>query len=672
MKKSILFIVMLMLGGINLFAQKHELGSVTINELKERSFANDTSAAAAVLYEKGKTFFEYSQSEGFQLITETEVKIKIYKKDGLELANKSVGFYTGGTSDEKISFSKAVTYNLVNGAIEKTKLKSDGQFIEKKTKSWSLNKITMPNVKEGSIIEYKYTIKSPYFSTLPDWEFQRDIPVVYSEYMTNIPDYYKYNVYRKGFIFPLETVKKTRKTITLISKERTGATMRKAAATNITTNELEYVDTQTIYKLENIPALKEEAYVNNIKNYTASVQHELSQIEMPNSGIQSLSISWDNVVKKIYENEDFGNQLNKTGYFDDDLKVILAGLTERDDKINAVFKYVKSRMNWNETFGYTCDDGVKKAYIDKIGNVAEINLMLTAMLRYAGLEANPVLLSTRANGISMYPSRTAYNYVIAAVEVENDLILLDATNKSTLPNILPVRDLNWFGRIIRKNGTSAEVDLTPKMISKDIINLMVKINEKGEIEGKLREQYFDYNAFGFRDKYGNISKESYLQQLEKKYNNIEIGEYDLANKSDFDKPVTETYSFKHNNSTDVIGDKMYFSPLLFFSETINPFKQEVREYPVDFAYPYQDKYLVNIIIPEGYIVETVPSPIALVFGEGIAGFKFNISNTGKQIQVSAILDINTSIVSSGNYADLKMFFSEIIKKQTEKVVLKKS
>jgi hypothetical protein len=57
-----------------------------------------------------------------------------------------------------------------------------------------------------------------------------------------------------------------------------------------------------------------------------------------------------------------------------------------------------------------------KAYKDKTGNVAEINLMLTAMLRYAGLNANPVLVSTRSNGIAMFPNRTAFNYVIAAVE----------------------------------------------------------------------------------------------------------------------------------------------------------------------------------------------------------------------------------------------------------------
>lgn len=671
MKKSIFILAIILFNQFNSYAQKHELGQVTIEELKEKSFPKDSSAVAAVLYEKGKTYFEYKQDEGFKVVTEVEVKIKIYKKEGYDWANKSIGFYVGGVEDETVDFSKAITYNLVNGAIEKSKLKSDGEFIEKKNKFWSVEKITMPNVKEGSIIEYKYTIKSPYTSSLPDWEFQKEIPVVYSEFTAGIPEYYVYNVYRKGFLMPKETVNKINKTITLEYKQRVAANFSRGASVNKTTREINYLDTQTIYKLEDIPALKEESFVNNIKNYTATVAFELSQIKMPETPVEYLSTTWEDVVKKIYENEDFGSQLNKTGYFEDDLKAVLAGLTSRDEKIAAVFNYVKSRMNWNEDYGYTCNGGVKKAYTDKIGSVAEINLMLTAMLRYAGVNANPVLLSTRANGIAMFPSRSAFNYVIAAVEIENDLILLDATNKNALPNVLPIRDLNWFGRIIRKEGTSAEVDLTPKMISKDYINLMAKMNDKGEIEGKIKEQYFDYNAFNFRDKYADLSKETYLEKLEKKYDNIEVGEYDVVNKSEFDKPVVETYSFKHNSSVDIIGDKMYFSPMLFFTETVNPFKQEKREYPIDFTFPNQDKYLVNITIPDGYVVESIPAPMAFMFGDNVAAFKFNISSTGKQIQVSAIFDVNTSLVSSENYGDLKNFFAEMIKKQSEKVVLKK-
>lgn len=652
------------------FSQKRELGQVTIDELKEKKCPKDTSAAATVLFEKGKTSFEYNQNDGFSIITEVDVKIKIYKKEGYNYANKDIVFYVGGTKDERVEFSKAITYNLVNGAIEKTKLKSEGEFIEKKNKFWSIRKITMPNVKEGSIIEYKYIIRSPYTSTFPKWNFQRDIPVVYSEYVTSIPEYYFFNVYRKGFLIPTEVKGKVNKSITIDEKSlnQQGLVVR-GYTHNL--SQINYFDNTVTYKLENIPALKDESFVGNIENYIASIEHELSGVQMPQSSYESFATDWETVTKKIYENDDFGPQLKKEGYFENDVKTLLEGLTTRDEKIAVIFDYVKSRMAWDGFTGYSCDKGVSRAYQDKTGNSAEINLMLTAMLRYAGLSANPVLLSTRANGIALYPTRSAFNYVIAAVEIEDDLILLDATNKNAVPNVLPMRDLNWFGRIIRKEGSSAQVDLTSKMISKEIINMMYTVGTDGSVSGKIRDQYTDYNAFIFRENYANIAEDTYLEKLEKKMSGSLVSEYVVENKKEYYKPVVETYSFKNSNATDVVADKIYMSPLLFFSLKENYFKEETRQYPIDFVFANEDKYMVMITIPEGYAVESMPAPVNIVFSDNLLSYKFNISNNGKTINVTSILGINSSVISEADYVELKAFFNEVVKKQTEKIVLKK-
>lgn len=668
-----IFIAVLSIISLQAFSQKRELGEVTIEELKETKYAKDTSAVASVIFEKGRTYFEYKQGEGFDVITEVEAKIKIYKKEGYDWANKEIAYYVGGKSDQSVMISKAVTYNLVEGKIEKTKLKSEGEFTEKKNKFWKIKKITLPNVKEGSIIEYKYTLRSPYISTLPEWSFQREIPVLYSECKVGIPEYYKYNVYRKGTVPLIETKNKTSKTVALISKSRTHANFQ-GSVTSSSRDAYDFVynEDQTIYIAENVPALKDESYVNNIENYMSSIQHELQSVQFPQAPYEFFATDWDNVVKKIYEDTDFGPQLNKTGYFDNDVKALLEGITDKNEKIAIIFNYVKSRMNWDGMYSYSCDKGVSAAYNDKIGNSAEINLMLVAMLRYAGIDVSPVILSTRANGIALYPSRSAFNYVIAGVELPDTLLLLDATNKNALPNILPIRDLNWVGRIIRKDGTSAQIDLSSSIISKEITNLMASMNSKGEFEGKIKTQNFDYNAFLFRENDGKLAKEAYLEKKEKELDGSVVEEYTVENTGDLNKPIIENYSFKNSNLVEVIGDKLYFSPLLFFSQTENPFKQETREYPIDFVFPSQSKYLNIINIPEGYVVESMPTAVAIVFSDELLSYKFNISSNGKQIQVSSVFDVKTSVLSPEDYEELKSFFAEMIKKQTEKVVLKKA
>jgi hypothetical protein len=666
MKKIVFTLTFLFLGLITNYAQKHELGTVTIDELKEKSHPQDSSAVASVLFEKGKTYFTYRQDEGFSLVTEVEVKIKIYKKEGYDYANKSVGFYVGSSSKEYVSFSKAVSYNLVNGQIEKTKLKSEGEFTENINKFSSRKKIAMPNVKEGTIVEYKYEIRSPFISTFPEWSFQSDIPVNYSEYQTLIPEYYGYNVYRKGSIQPKETKNSVSKTLQL-GEENLSQRANRAREYNT----LNYTEEQVIYKLENIPALKEEAFVNNIDNYRATVYHELSSTRLPQSVAEFYSTTWEDVTKKIYESDDFGFQLNKEDYFEEDIKNVVKDLENRDEKITAVLNYVQNRMNWNKFNSYSCDAGVKKAYQDKTGNSAEINLMLIAMLRHIGLDANPVLVSTRANGISIFPSRSAFNFVIASVTTDNGIVLLDATSKISSPNILPLYDLNWFGRMIRKDGTSELVDLMPKLVSDDVVNMLVSIDAEGQVSGKVREQYFDYAALNYRDRYLGLSKDSYLEKLEKRHEGLEVSDFELTNDKIINEPIIEKYSIKSNNLIEKIGDKIYFEPLLHFTQSENPFKQETREYPIDFAFPFKDKYMVNITLPQGYQVESMPKSASFAMANNYGSFNMSTSNTDTQIQVVVNFTINASIIPSEDYDTLKEFFKIVIDKQNEKVILKK-
>lgn len=647
MKKASIAIILFLISW-STFAQKYELGKVTVEELSQKKHPLDSAAAAAVLFKIGKTSFDLNPEGYFLLVAEVRQRVKIYKKEGYERATIEIPYYTGGKT-VRLYFDDAVTYNLVGGKIEKTKLKSDGEFTEVVNENYSIKKIALPNVKEGSVIEYRYTMKTPYTSFFPEFYFQGEYPVNYVKFTTQIPQYFTYRRFMKGFF---------------------NVSMTKEEVVRNTVHN--YNESRVVFTAENITALKDESHVHNIDNYTSSIQYELASTNFPSDGEKKYAVDWESVTKTIYEDEDFGDELNYKSYFEKDLEPLLKSVTSRDERINVIFNYVKSRMNWNEKKSYYCKVGVKKAYNEKVGNAAEINLMLTAMLRYAEIKANPVLVSTRDNGIALYPNRGAYNYVIAAVELDNkQYLLLDATAKNSLPNILPLRVLNWNGRMIRPNKTSEEIDLTPKINSKEAVNVIAAIAADGSITGKARDQYFDYNAFVFREHYLTMSKDSYLEQTEKKYNGIEIGEYATVNDKDLTKPMIENFDFKHGNITEKIGDKIYFSPMLYYARTENPFKDEVREYPVDFQFPYQDKYSFTIAIPDGYEIESLPKPMAISMEENIGLFKYNISNSGKQIQLTVSLDINYPFVPSQYYETLKSFYKSMIEKQNEKVVLRK-
>ncbi|MBE8727168.1 DUF3857 domain-containing protein [Flavobacterium hungaricum] len=648
--------------------QELKLGKVSVAELEQKAHPKDSAATAAILYKRGNSKIEYNETDGFVLVTDVETRIKIYKKDGSEYANQQVSYYLDGNSREVVSFSDAYTYNLVNGKIEKIKVKSDGFFEEVVNKYRGRKKITFPNVKEGSVLEYKYSVRTKNIAWMPDWEFQEEIPVNYSQFSTFVPEYYVFNIRQKGYIFPKIAVEKNQKSMIYTEKERTDGHV---VQTSFSTSKVDYLETKTTYLLENIPAMKEEDFVNNINNYRSSLEQELSMIKYPSAPVKVLSHDWESVAKTIYDFDSFGPELNKTGYFEDDLKPLIANAKTAEEKILIILNFAKSKVKWNDYMGYSTEKGVRKAYKEGSGNIGDINLMLTAMLRYSGLEANPVLVSTRSNGISIFPNRTAFNYVIAAVETSNGKVLLDASDKFSAPNILPIRTLNWHGRLIRKDGTSEDVDLIPKKNSNDIVFMSYDIAPEGKITGKIRRQCTDYNAFKTRNTVDGVKEEEYLEKLENKNRKIEISDYSRINEKDVLLPTIETYSFAGNDLCEVIGGKIYINPLLFFANEKNPFKQEVREYPVDFGFPFLDKFNVTIKIPDGFTVETLPAPSAINMEDNVGSFKFNVAFNDNVLQLTVANQINEAIISTEQYEMLKEYYKGLVAKQTEKIVLKK-
>ena len=663
MKKLILALIFPVL----VFAQDYELGKVTIQELNQKKHATDTSAVAAILFSKGKSFIEYTNTDGFVLISEIEYKIKIYKKEGLNWANKEIAYYVGGTSKESASINKATTYNLVNGKIEKTKLNGEGEFKENVNKNWNSLKFTMPNVKEGSIIEYKYTIKSKYFSNLQDWRFQQIIPVDYSEYKTIIPEYFSYNFYTRGS-FKLDINKESKSRSIELLDTRTLAQRNGGARDS---DQMSIVETVTLIKAKDVPALIEEDFSNNIENYLSSIQYQLTSIQYPNDQIKVFSHSWEDVASSINESYNFGEELKKDNYFENEYSNLINGKTlNSNEKIDIIYNFVKNHYKWNEDYGIYTDVGVNKAYKEKVGNVAEINFTLIAMLRKAGLYAHPILLTTRSKSINLYPSTTAFNYVICGVEIGDKIIFLDATDKLLKSDLLPTRALNYIGRLVRPNGTSIEVDLSPKSHSKKSVIIFASIDNQS-VKGNIKETLTGNRAYNFRSKNSSLSEESYLENIEKNMPGFEISEYKIENKKNENEPVKEDYYFTSSNEIEVINDKLFFKPLLFFAIDENPFKQEKRDYPIDFKYPIHDSYTITYNIPQGYVVESIPEKTNIATEDNLASFSFLTANMGNKVQIVSSFYINSALISSEYYDSLKEFYNQVFLKMNEKIVLKK-
>lgn len=665
--KSYILTVFALLCGTLIHAQDFKFGKVSKAEIEEKQHPLEADANAAILYNNRKTFFEFNNTDGWRIVTEITRRVKIYTKDGANWATNDVFLYQSSRGRDEISGIKAYTYNLVNGKIEKTKLKKSGIFENEYNKYWNKTTMTFPNVKDGSVIEYKYRLVGAGWS-INDVEIQFDIPVNKTENTIKVPRYFFYKKNTRGY-FPLdfkESKKNRNLNVSYRGKSRGGIVKTDYRNTTLTF----YENVYTINAI-NVPAIKEESYIHNIKNYATAIAFELASFESFGGERTNYNTSWEKIVERIYKSSSFGTELDKTGYFKKDLDGLLQNVTSNAEKMAIIFNHVKAKVRWDGYYSYITDKGVRSAYKKGTGNVAEINLMLTAMFRYAGINANPVLISTRKNGIPLFPTSKGFNYVVSAVEMDGGLILFDATEVYATPNILPERAINWIGRIVRENGTSEEVDLTPQKHATKLSMYNFKIGEDGIVEGKERTSFTENRALSFRKMYIKADKNEYLEKLENSIEGIEIEDYKVVNEKKLGKPVTESYSFTLEDRVEIIGDKIYFSPLLFLATSENPFKSETREYPIDYNYLWNDVYRITIEIPEGYEIESIPESLAMGIEDNLGEFKYMISKNGNLINLNASIKINTLIIPSGYYGNIKQFYKMLVEKEKEKIVLKK-
>lgn len=649
-------------------AQDFKFGKVSEEEVHETAHPVDKDANAAVLYRKVSTYYQYN-SGGFVLVTDVHERVKIYNKDGFDWATKELSHYQNGSDREKIAGLKGYTYNIVDGKLKDEKLKKDGIFEEEASKYQLKTRFTMPAVTEGSVIEYQYSLLSPFVTTIDDIVLQYTIPINKIEASVSIPEFLGFKKHfntRSPIQFAIEESSKSFSTIKYDRVRNEG----RVVSHSTETSQIEY--NQNVYSIvkENIPALKKEAYVDYLWNYAAVLKWELQFTKFPNSIVENYSQSWEDVSKTIYA-DSYGKELNRSGYFDKDLDKILAGVSDPREKATRIFNFAKSKIKWNNYAGFIAENGGAKAYKQGEGNVADINLALGSMLKYAGLKTYPVLLSTKDNGIPLFPTRKGFNYIIAAVELGDEMFLLDATEENIAFGELPERARNWLGRILLDKETSDWVDLMPTYQSVNHYTLNLQFDDNLMLKGKNTNLLNGYYAKTFRDSYKNINEDSYIEILEKDKGNIVISDLKIENQVEVGKEITQVYNFELANGMEMINDKIYLTPLLFLAERENPFKAEKREYPIFFDFPSAETKTVNIMVPEGYEVEYLPESALFDLNGGAGTFKFITLQNGNFLRIVSELNMKNTVFTSNDYKSLKEFYAQLVTKHTEAIVLKR-
>ncbi len=652
-----------------------KFGKIDPADLEMKTYSKDSSAAAVILGDYGESQIDYSQQ--FEVVFVRHLRIKILTKGGLDWADHFISYYAPENSgvEERVTSIKGMTYNLDGGKIVQTKLGKDGIFDSQENKYWKEIKISMPQVKEGSIIDLTYRITSPFLFNYRDWQFQYKIPSRWSEYRPKFIEYYVYKQYMQGYL-SLTTNETTtgKQNYTVRTSASVGGDVsqwgggeRKSAQVN--TYEADYKQMRMVMK--DIPAFKEEPYLSTPNNYLSKITFELAGENWPNSGYQDRMGSWDKINENYVKSENFYKRMTGSPFLKkivEDVLVDLGNATETD-KANAIYEKVRNGVRWNGFNSRLATEPLRSAFNEGNGTVAEVNLILASMLRKAGIQVEPVLLSTRNHGFvrTQVPAVDQLNYVICRAVLDGKPLLLDATDLYLPMGALPQRCLNGKGLVIAESGPQwIPIETTAKHDTK--ISIAATLSDDGLLMGSIETRYQGYAARSERSSFYRDSVE-YTENLGKE-SDWEVFDLELSNYSDYSKPVSIKNQFEYE--VEESGSVTYLNPILSPMWRSNPFKIQKRDYPVDFASKISKMIYVTLDLPPGVATESVPESKIIALPNNAGRFTYNTTVLGSKITILNKLDLNKTIFIPGEYAALKEFFEQFIQMQQQLIVLKKT
>ncbi|MFA8434205.1 MAG: transglutaminase domain-containing protein [Marinifilaceae bacterium] len=627
-----------------------KFGKVSKKELQMKTYAADTSAAAVVLRDLGQTEILFDPTEGFVMNFKRTVRIKILKKEGLNWGDFMIRIHKAG---DNMTSLRGYTFNLENGKIIKEKLNSKSKFIEKTTKYFETYKITMPNVKRGSVIDFTYNIRSKSSFNLRTWYFQKSIPVVWSQYQVTIPEYFHYKKMSKGYL-------------------RFAVSKHEYDSRNFGNGETFSVERFT-WAVENAPAFRKEPYMTTSRNFLSAMEFELAGIQQYQGPYRDYTNSWEKINEQLIKSEHFGHQLKSGGFLKEEVTRINAQNESEEEKMKAAFSFIKNHMKWNDYNSIQTSASLRKTFKEKTGNVCDINLMLVLLLRELGLNANPVVLSTRDNGMinPTLPNISIFNYVIARVRLDQKTLLLDATNPLNPCDFLPFQCLNNSGRIISERGTQ-EVDLKARAPYKKGVLMKLNLLDEGELEGQITLSKVGYSAHGFRERMAEKSEEDIITVLEEDYEGINVEELEIQNMKKLEQSVRTKLQVSISEKIDASADLIYLNPMLYEQIKKNPFSLEERKYPVDFGHPYDETYILELTLPDGVVLEDKPENLRLALPAKSGSYTYSIRQLNNKLQIISRLCINKTMFVSTEYPGLKEFYNRIVAKQAEMLILKRN
>ncbi len=657
-------------------AQSHEVkwGHISKNNLQMKVYSKDSSAVAVVLFDVGKI----THDRKLDFFLDRHVRIKILTDQGFDWATVNVPF--SPHDRQEVRRIDGATYYLdANGKMQKAELDHKDIFKEKVDKDVQAIKFTLPKVKPGAIIEYKYRKKIGDVWNIDSWTFQKDIPVVWSELDLYKPNVYDFKLMMRGSQSITEQSNKSySQIIDLNELDRYSAVGPTEA----------YRLDGTIYHwaLRDIPALEDESHVYARDFYRSRMLMQYAGITVRDRNGNVVTHrdflgTWQKVRDELLDNSYFGGRLKDQEQFKSVLAGILTDKMSALEKMKAIYHHVQSSMVWDKTDEIFCESKLKDVYEKKSGTSAEINFLLIQMLRDAGINAYPMIASTRDHGpiLSVIPIIRQFNTTICMTVIDNEIYFLDATNPYRPFNQVPERLQGSQGLVIKVDPEPNQnkihwLVIKEKPKNEHNVSITGDLSEDGMFSGTIGIRLNGYYGTEYRQEIdGAKSVNDFTKkELLDHFTDVKIDSLSVLFQKQNQLPLMINIKMKGMIKTLKNGDITYLNPTLLFRHDENPFTQKYRSLPIDFPFPSSSRYMLKVKLDSGLTVTSNPQNLVRKLPDGGLVAQYIVQKGDGGLTVFSGMNISRIQYPSRDYKDIKDFYGKVVQDENTKIVLKQA
>lgn len=610
-----------------------EFGEFSHQERNMTSCTFDKDAPVVVIFDEGQAYHNFQNN----FTTYRRVRLKILKEAGLNAANVEIPYFSWNNYEFVNEVEAVLSTPNEEGIYIQSKVNSKDIIRYAVNERTSILKIPFPNVKPGSILEYKYTSTVKSFNGSAEWYFQSKYPALSSQYRLH---------YAKTGLFTYQLFKKS--SIAVIEKD-------------------DQISTNYFFEIKDLPGLKLEPYMDAPRDCLQRIQFQLGNFRDFFQKTYDLPNDWDEFSESYLKYKDLDKQLTKQIKGSQEFAKKINSNTTDEQKIKLVYEFIQNEFYIEEAATKFIRQSLAEVWEKKSGTPTELNMLIVYLLGRMGIKTTPVLTASRSYGL-ISPKQLfmeQFNKLVVLAETGANRFILDVSAKHFPIRLIPIEVFGNYGLLVKKEASS-------------FIRLQSELNyyyDNYTTSTSLNEDLKVYSQINHQAKS--------LSSIEQKISSIQTNKkIDTEDSSGTSKEISFVFLDSGIGSTvkkvlktdfaQLSGEYISIFPFQKTQFASNPFVSDSRFSNINFS----AKRVVNITdtiqYPSSFSLVTEPSEKSYVSGDSSIILTKKILISNNKVLGTLTLYINRIVYTPEEYDEIKRAFIKIQQWLNEPIVFKKN